>query len=257
MATFAPVSERKHGDTIVMFDVDGTLTVPRKRAEPEMFEVIDQLRKDYAVAIVGGSDLKKQYEQLGDDVLTKFDYCFTENGLHSFKDGKEIFKSNFVKHLGEEKLSKFTKKVLRMIADVDIPIQRGTFFELRNGMVNISPIGRNCSQEERDQFDEFDKGAGIRKKMVEELSKDFGKGSEYDLTFSIGGQISFDAFPTGWDKTYALRFVEEFKTVHFFGDKTFEGGNDFEIYTSERTIGHSVKCYQDTIAYLKENLIGK
>lgn len=252
-----PVNERKHGDTILMFDVDGTLTVPRKRAEPEMFETIAALREEYAVAIVGGSDLKKQYEQLGDDVLEKFDFCFTENGLHSFKDGKEIFRSNFVKHLGEAKLSKFTKTVLRMVADLDIPIQRGTFFELRNGMVNISPIGRNCSQEERDEFDEFDKGAGIRKKMVAELSKEFGKDTEYGLTFSIGGQISFDAFPVGWDKTYSLRFVEDFKTVHFFGDKTFEGGNDYEIYTSDRTIGHSVKSYQETIAFAKENLLGK
>ena len=26
----------------------------------------------------------------------------------------------------------------------------------------------------------------------------------------------------GWDKTYCLRFVEEFDEVHFFGDKTYE-----------------------------------
>eukprot|EP01051_Picozoa_sp_SAG22_P006897 SAG22_NODE_467_length_10171_cov_4.306295_10_plen_264_part_00 len=32
-------------------------------------------------------------------------------------------------------------------------------------------------------------------------------------------QISFDVFPTGWDKTFCLRYVEHFETVHFFGDK--------------------------------------
>jgi phosphomannomutase len=48
--------------------------------------------------------------------------------------------------------------------------------------------------------------------------------SDYGLTFSIGGMISFDAFPNGWDKTYALRHVEDekFEEIHFFGDKTFE-----------------------------------
>lgn len=40
--------------------------------------------------------------------------------------------------------------------------QRGTFIEFRNGMLNVSPIGRNCSQEERDEFERFDKGAGVR-----------------------------------------------------------------------------------------------
>lgn len=72
------------------------------------------------------------------------------------------------------------------------------------------------------------------------------------LRYSIGGQISFDVFPEGWDKTYALRFVEEFETVHFFGDKTFEGGNDYEIYESERTQGHAVTCPEDTIKLIDE-----
>ena len=66
------------------------------------------------------------------------------------------------------------------------------------------------------------------------------------LTFSIGGQISFDVFPTGWDKTYCLRYLEQFDEIHFFGDKTFKGGNDHEIFESERTIGHTVTSPADT-----------
>ena len=31
------------------------------------------------------------------------------------------------------------------------------FIEYRNGMINVSPIGRNCSQEERDAFEIYDK----------------------------------------------------------------------------------------------------
>lgn len=34
---------------------------------------------------------------------------------------------------------------------------RGTFIEFRNGMLNISPIGRSCSQQERIEFLELDK----------------------------------------------------------------------------------------------------
>jgi len=69
---------------------------------------------------------------------------------------------------------------------------------------------------------------------------------------------------------------ENFKEIHFFGDKTYKGerflppsssllappisatltsratgGNDYEIYTSEATIGHSVTCPEDTIRELK------
>jgi phosphomannomutase len=41
-------------------------------------------------------------------------------------------------------------------------ICRGTFIEYRTGMMNISPIGRNCSKEERDAFEEYDKTAKVR-----------------------------------------------------------------------------------------------
>lgn len=34
---------------------------------------------------------------------------------------------------------------------------RGTFIEFRNGMLNVSPIGRSCTQEERKEFFELDK----------------------------------------------------------------------------------------------------
>lgn len=71
--------------------------------------------------------------------------------------------------------------------------------------------------------------------------------ASFNLTYSIGGQISFDVFPVGWDKTYCLQFVEkDFDEIHFFGDKTYEGGNDHEIFESAKTIGHTVTSPDDT-----------
>lgn len=79
-------------------------------------------------------------------------------------------------------------------------------------------------------------------------------------SFSIGGQISFDVFPTGWDKTYCLQHVQaekeisgvDYQTIHFFGDKCFAGGNDYEIHTDARTIGHAVNGPEETMNKLKE-----
>lgn len=240
--------------TLVLFDVDGTLTVPRKLQTPEMRETVQKVREaGYTIGVVGGSDLKKQEEQLGADVLQQFDFLFSENGLLGFKDGVEIHRQNLVKHLGNDNVMKLIKFTLRMVADLDIPIQRGTFFELRNGMINISPIGRNCSQEERDDFEVYDKEHNVRPQMIEKLQKEFG---ELNLKYSIGGQISFDVFPMGWDKTYCLQFVDkDFDDIHFFGDKTFVGGNDHEIYESKRTIGHAVKSFEETIAILKKDFL--
>ena len=179
---------------------------------------------------------KKKKQQ---KATTAYDYVFAENGLVAYKAGELLEVQSLKKLLGEDNLKKLINFVLRYVADLDIPIKRGTFIEFRNGMLNVSPIGRNCSQEERDEFEKYDEGAGVRKAMVAALQKEF---ADLDLTYSIGGQISFDVFPKGWDKTYCLRFVEAdgFDDIHFFGDKTFPGGNDHEIFESEKTKGHTV-----------------
>ena len=85
-------------------------------------------------------------------------------------------------------------------------------------MINVCPIGRNCSKAERDQFEEYDNTAQVRKTFVEKLKAEF---ADLSLRFSIGGQISFDVFPEGWDKSFCLKFIEQhYDEIHFWGDKT-------------------------------------
>ena len=79
-------SNEEKKKTIVLFDVDGTLTIPRKRADEKMLEFLQELRKSVTVGIVGGSDLVKICEQLnGDETNASYDYVFSENGLLAFK----------------------------------------------------------------------------------------------------------------------------------------------------------------------------
>jgi len=240
---------------LALFDVDGTLTTPRKEADDVMKAFMADLRTRVTVGIVGGSDLVKISEQLGEGVEREYAYLFSENGLVAHKDGALLAKQSLTAFLGEDKLKRFINFVLRYVADLDIPVKRGTFIEFRAGMLNVSPIGRNCSQEERDEFERFDEKAGVRKAMVETLRKEF---ADYGLTYSIGGQISFDVFPQGWDKTYCLRFVEnDFDVIHFFGDKTYPGGNDHEIFESPKTIGHTVTSPEDTRKQVTEHILDK
>ncbi|KAJ4956550.1 hypothetical protein NE237_013333 [Protea cynaroides] len=233
---------RKPG-LIALFDVDGTLTAPRKVVTPKMLDFMQKLREVVTVGIVGGSDLVKISEQLGKTVIDDYDYVFSENGLVAHKDGKLIGTQSLKSLLGEEILKELINFTLHYIADLDIPLKRGTFIEFRSGMLNVSPIGRNCSQEERVEFEKYDKVHNIRSKMISVLRVKF---AHLNLTYSIGGQISFDVFPNGWDKTYCLRYLGDFQEIHFFGDKTYKGGNDYEIYESDRTVGHTVTSPEDT-----------
>jgi len=82
--------------------------------------------------------------------------------LTAYKLGKKQASQSFINYVGEERYKKLINFILHYIADLDIPVKRsaihtssvcvvthvihrGTFIEFRNGMVNVSPIGRNAT----------------------------------------------------------------------------------------------------------------
>ncbi|XP_071954713.1 phosphomannomutase 2-like [Antedon mediterranea] len=235
-----------------LFDVDGTLTAPRQRITKEMDDFLCDLRKKVSVCLVGGSDQDKILEQLGgEEALNHFDYFFSENGLVAYKKGELLARANIQKHLGEELVQRFINYALAYLSKLELPVKRGTFIEFRSGLINVCPVGRSCSQAERTQFFEFDQKNKIRENMVSAMRKEF---ADTDLIFAIGGQISVDVFPKGWDKTYCLNYIKEYKTIRFFGDKTMPGGNDHEIFEDPRTIGYTVTSPENTRKQVTEVL---
>ena len=190
------LAERPVKNTICLFDVDGTLTPARRvtlptpfrlpstihanssvqSVSPEMLQLLSQLRHKVAIGFVGGSDLAKQQEQLGTPeipVTTLFDFCFAENGLTAYRMGAPLASHSFIKWIGEENYKKMVKFILHYVADLDIPFKRGTFIEFRNGMINVSPVGRNASNQERGEYEKFDLEHKVREKFIEALKKEF------------------------------------------------------------------------------------
>lgn len=80
---------------LALFDVDGTLTAARAKVSDEMKEFLNTLKSKVTVGIVGGSDLVKQQEQMGENIVKEVDYSFSENGLVAYKGGELIAKEVF------------------------------------------------------------------------------------------------------------------------------------------------------------------
>ncbi|CAG0918501.1 unnamed protein product [Notodromas monacha] len=244
---------------LYLFDVDGTLTRARQRMSAEMMAIMESLRKHVFVGVVSGSNFPKLVEQIaGSDSeisdLSGYDYIFAENGLDAYCRGELIGRQNIINHCGEDLLQELLNFSLKYMSELILPKKRGTFVEFRNGMINLSPIGRSCSQIERDEFVLYDKENNIRSKFLSALKERFPE--TVGLEFAIGGEISIDVFPKGWDKTYCLKYVEDvnFDAIHFFGDRVTPGGNDHRIFEDPRTVGHAVKDPNDTIAQLLQLL---
>lgn len=199
-AIIPALEQRPIKNTIVLFDVDNTLSPARlvskpatgledatahtysiltllhQPASPEMLALLSQLRHKVAIGYVGGSDFAKQQEQLGTasiSVTSLFDFCFPENGLTAYRMGLPLATQSFINWIGEEPYKQLVRFILHYIADLDIPKKRGTFIEFRNGMINVSPIGRNASVEERNEYQKYDLERGIRATFVEAIKAAF------------------------------------------------------------------------------------
>lgn len=237
--------------TLFLFDVDGTLTQSRKIITPTMLAFMKELSSRVTVGIVGGSDEVKIVEQL-DGHTEIAEYLFSENGLVAKQKGEIIEKTNIIDKLGDKTIQTFINFCLGYMSKIELPVKRGTFIEFRNGMINVCPVGRSCTQAERDQFDAYDKEHKIREKFIAAIQAEY---PDLGMKYSIGGQISFDCFPIGWDKTYCLQYVvKDFDEIIFFGDKTYPGGNDYEIFSDERVKGKTVTSPENTRELVKEEL---
>mgnify|MGYP001550978403 CR=1 FL=1 len=60
---------------------------------------------------------------------------------------------------------------------------RGTFIEFRSGMINVCPVGRSCSQAQRDEFAAYDKEHKVREALVAKLRAAFPNDG---FVFAIG-----------------------------------------------------------------------
>lgn len=158
---------KSHPNIICLFDIDGTLTPARKVMSISCIHEVDHIPRNawnslqasrescswvcwrFWPSKTSRADRWWWYLNFTSNivislVLDVFDYSFAENGLTAYRLGKQLASASFIGYLGEEQYKKLVNFILHYIADLDIPIKRGTFVEFRNGMINVSPIGRNC-----------------------------------------------------------------------------------------------------------------
>ena len=129
------------------------------------------------------------------------------------------------------------------------PQAYGNHIEERVGMINFSVVGRNAILDERKRYYTWDRRAGERRRIVERIKDEFD-----DIAAVLGGEISIDIYPAGWDKSQVLKTIPA-GTYTFFGDRTDPGGNDFALAKILIDTGHTVynvSSYEETWKILRE-----
>ena len=217
---------------IFLFDVDGTLTHPRQPMTEEMASIVLQLTKRSRVFLASGSDLNKIQEQIPRTILDKCKGIFSCSA-NQFHIGEELQYEN--QFIPDEKL---VEQLEKLIESSDYSIRTGNHIEYRPGMVNFSIVGRNATTEERAAYYKWDEKNQERTRMAVLLMA-FLPG----LDVKIGGQISIDIYPTGYDKSQAVNYLKKHypdEPIFFFGDRTDKHGND---YSAAQALGDTDQVF--------------
>ena len=209
---------------IYIFDVDGTLTPSRLRMTSQFAKFFDKWSSENKYYLVTGSDLNKTKEQLPTAYIDRARAIFTCCGNQMWRDNELIYDNKF-------KVTKKLNKLLGTILSNSVyPHRYGNHIEDRGSMVNFSIVGRDCTQEQREEFFKWDNEKGERAKIAN-IIKTKAKG----IDAVIGGQISIDIYPEGNDKSQILKHIKDRNIVTsndeyiFIGDRTEKGGNDYPL----------------------------
>ena len=232
-------------EKIVLFDMDGTLTKARQTACHSLYTPLKTLARFSSIGILTGSDIEYVRQQMKfiidhSEIRYKL-HLLPCNGTKHYippnynheqhQLAYQVNMKNKMKQFGFDRLMKILIDYQNHICShYDIPLT-GHFISYRGSMINWCPIGRNASIEEREEFINFDKkfsDNSFRSIILDQLNQEF-ENLNMKLTIKLGGETSFDIYPHGWDKTYALNHFEN-HFVWFVGDRCEEGGNDKEIY---------------------------
>jgi phosphomannomutase len=217
-------------DRIFIFDVDGTLTPSRLPMTKEFQKFFKQWIKKNKFYLVTGSDLPKLQEQMcmydieAEGIFTCCGNQFwLPNPSVPIQSADLIYDNKF-------KVPRKLNKLLGTILSNSIyPHRYGNHIEDRGSMVNFSIVGRDCTQEQREEYYKWDKEKGERKIIAQAIKEKFP-----DLDAVIGGQISIDIYPKGNDKSQVLNVIEQERLVPpneyiFIGDGIENGGNDYPL----------------------------
>jgi len=230
--------------SIVLFDLDGTLTEPRGPIASDVVKALKKLSKVSAIGIVTGSNIEYVREQCLKELLQAEPHLSEEIAFYPCNGTQEwvwyqedsvfeiSYANNMRKQLGEESL----RDLLIMLLDWQSKLSKGwkelplsgTFVQYRDSMVNWCPIGRVATQEQRNKFKELDMETGFRAKIINNLRKDID-GMCIGVVVAKGGDTSFDIYPVGWDKTFVLGRINSDETW-FVGDRCTGDGNDRHLY---------------------------
>ena len=247
--------------TLIIFDLDGTLTESKADMYSNMAKLFGELLMKKMVAVIGGGPYEQFRHQLIERLrcspaLLKNIFLFPTTSMAFYRyqgSWKKVYAHLLTKAEKAEIYSAFGK-AFEKIDYVRPKKLYGKDMEDRQTQVSFSPLGQQAPVEAKKRWNKkFHKSIRMPlRKILQELLPQF--------EVKVGGLTTIDVTRKGIDKAYGIRQIQKYlhvpiKDMLFIGDALFPGGND---YAARKTgvACIAVKGPEDTKKII-QRLIGK
>lgn len=207
---------------LICFDLDGTLTQHRSPLSDESRALLDELKKNYKVIMVGAGNCQRIYNQMQG-------YPIDIVGNYGMQESKIIDGEFCIIRTDKTEPDRafFTEKCNYLRKKYGFNDYRGEAIEFHpSGMVTFPLIGTEALIEDKLKFDP-DKSK--RRAMYAEVLDIFK-----DYSVFIGGSSSFDFSGKKYNKydavmTYAAENGYKKEEIFYVGDDFEDGGGDSHV----------------------------
>lgn len=192
--------------------------------------------------LITGSNIEKTVEQVGQAVLDQAMMFWDCGGQRGWNRGRIFQNVTWKPPVG---LRDF---LMDEVEKSEFNIKTSTHIEERPGMLNFSTVGRDCDQNTRVLYFQWDRVKKERIALCDRIEANF------DVDALVGGEISIDIVPKGSGKHNALSYMNDGYGVHFFGDNIMNVGNDHSIavrcseYTEVKSVDETYKALEKLLA---------
>ncbi len=181
-----------------------------------------------------------------------FSECGSVYNLYNGYTFKQVYKKNIKEHKTYKQINLLIKIALDFLSKVDYTIN-GHLIDIRNGLVYISLIGAQASDNERKIFIEMDTEKNYIVKLLDILKK-YAENIQIsdEVYVGKGGKTGIVIYPKEWNKSQIVDNLENYDEILFFGDSYEKGENDYEIINHSKIKSYKVDSIEETKQFLIE-----
>ena len=224
--------------SLIVFDLDGTLTPTKSPLEPEMSRALAALLAEKKVAVIGGGSYKQFRKQfLGNlncpPVLLENLFLFptTATAFYRYRKGWKNVYAHFLSGSQKKKIRKAVADAFREAQYIPPKKTYGKTLEDRESQMSYSFLGQDVVAQlgkkgVRMKEEWTRKNTPLKLNIARLLQKRLP-----ELEVHAAGFTTIDITRPGIDKAYGVRQIEKYlhipvKDMVFIGDALYPGGND-------------------------------